>query len=371
MHLLTGADQNVKHVDRLTALRKRLEDEGVDAVIITAPDNRFYFSGFTGTAGVLFITADKNILVTDSRYVEQAAQQAPDFHVQKLYSRDDFFPLFHDLCEREKISRLGFEADVLTYNAWNNWTRHVKGIEMVPLQRIAVLRIVKDSQELEVMRRAAAIAERALEETMKLIKVGMTERAIAAELEYRMRVAGADKPSFDLIVASGPRSALPHGVASDRRLQAGDFVTIDFVCYYRGYASDETRTIVLGSADERQREIYEIVLAAQERALALIRPGVTVRAIDRAARDYIAERGYGEYFGHGLGHGLGINVHEVPTLGPSAEDIPLEPGMVITIEPGIYLPEWGGVRIEDAVIVTNDGYENLAGYTKKLLELPI
>ena len=356
---------------RLRSLREKLNREHLDAMLVTSADNRYYFSGFTGTAGVLLIGPEHAYLVTDSRYVEQARQQAPDFDVQKHHGRKDYLPLFNHLLNEMGARRVGFEADDMSVATWRTWTEGLSDREWVEVSNLSLLRMRKDDSEIEHIRRATRIAEQAFAEVLKLVEPGITEHELAAELEYRMRKSGAEKPSFDLIVASGPRSAMPHGVASQRKIEEGDFITFDFGCMVSGYASDETRTVVLGKASERQKEVYRLVLEAQLAALAALAPGKTTQDIDRIARSIIENQGYGDYFGHGLGHGLGINIHEAPSLSPAGEVIQLEPGMVVTVEPGIYLPEWGGVRIEDAVVITETGYENLAAFPKELLELPI
>ena len=240
------------------------------------------------------------------------------------------------------------------------------GTVAVPTSRVVEsLRAVKDEGERDAIRKAAAIADRAFERILEELRPGRTEREIALRLEFMMREMGADGASFDIIVASGPRSALPHGVASDRVLEKGDLVTLDFGASYRGYCSDITRTVVLGEPNDAQRRIYETVREAQQAAVDAIRPGMTGKEADRVARDRIKASGYEKYFGHGTGHGLGMEVHEAPRLSPRGEEI-LEPGMVVTVEPGIYLPEFGGVRIEDDVIVTEDGREVLTQSPKHL-----
>ncbi len=233
---------------------------------------------------------------------------------------------------------------------------------------IESLSVRKDPLEISKIRKAVRIADKAFSEILKMLKPGVREKDIALELENRMRKLGADGPSFDTIVASGQRSSMPHGRASDKKLKKGDFITIDFGCYFQGYSSDITRTVVLGKATEKQKKIYSVVLNTQKAACKAVKPGLACSHVDAVARDMIMKAGYGDYFGHGLGHGIGLLVHDGPVLSPRSNDI-LEPGNVITIEPGIYLPNWGGVRIEDDVLVTSDGAQILSKSPKELLEL--
>ena len=230
------------------------------------------------------------------------------------------------------------------------------------------MRAVKEPWELERIRRAEAIGDAAFARVLPLLKPGLTELEVAAELEYQMKLLGAEGLSFDTIVASGLNSSMPHAVPGEKKLEAGDFVTMDFGCRYQGYCSDMTRTVVLGKAGQRQKEIYETVRKAQEAALLVIRAGIRGKEADRAAREVIGEAGYGAFFGHSLGHSLGLFIHEQPSLSPSSEKI-LLPGMVETVEPGIYVPGFGGVRIEDLVLVTETGCENLTSSPKEMIEL--
>jgi Xaa-Pro aminopeptidase len=233
---------------------------------------------------------------------------------------------------------------------------------------IESLSVRKDSEEIKHIRKAVRIADKAFSDILDRIKPGVREKDIAFELEYNMRSQGAEGAAFDLIVASGQRSSMPHGVASAKKLRKGDFVTLDFGCFYRGYASDITRTVVLGKATKRQKTIYEVVLAAQKKACKAVRPGLHCSRLDGVAREIIMKAGFGDNFGHGLGHGIGLKVHDNPTLNPRSTDVLLE-GMVTTIEPGIYIPNWGGVRIEDDVLVTSSGGQVLSKSPKELLEL--
>ncbi|SDF10305.1 M24 family metallopeptidase [Sporolituus thermophilus] len=350
--------------DRLKRLHNLIKQENVDGMIVTKPENRRYFSGFTGTAGMLLITAEGRWLITDFRYIEQAARQAPDFEVVRHGS--GIYETLAGLLKPLGLARIGFEADYVTWDVYHALNASV-GAELVPL-RLDGLRMVKDHDELLLLKKAVAIADHAFEHILSFIKPGISEREIALELEFAMRRQGAEKAAFDIIVASGARSALPHGVASEKIIEAGDLVTLDFGAVYQGYHSDITRTVVIGRASAKQRQIYDIVLAAQQTGVSALSPGLAGSEVDKAARAVIADAGYGEFFGHGLGHGVGLAIHEEPRLSPTGSVI-LEENMVVTVEPGIYLPEWGGVRIEDMVVLTASGCEVLTGSSKQLIEL--
>lgn len=340
------------------------------AVLITGQANRFYLSGFQGTAGMLLVTREAAWLVTDFRYAEAAREQAPDFQVVQHGGRDQLKVLGRLLAEAG-VARLAFEPGHVSYHQFQEFAGAWPGVELIPFEGLVeALRKVKDPDEIEHCRRAMELAEAAFEAVLAEIRPGRRERDLALDLEFAMRRRGADAAAFDFIVASGPRSALPHGYASDRVIEAGDIVTIDFGARYRGYHSDITRTVVVGGpADAKVREVYEAVRAAQAAGMAAVRAGVSAAAVDKAARDIITAAGYGEHFGHGTGHGIGLEVHEYPRLGPGRDGDVLEAGMLVTIEPGIYLPGWGGVRIEDTVLVTEDGCRSLCRTTKELLVL--
>jgi Xaa-Pro aminopeptidase len=350
---------------RLNRLRAGLP-EGLDACLIVKPENRAYLTGFTGSNGYALVSRDAAWLLTDFRYVEQAAVEAPEFTVQDYQA--SLYDFLQQLLAEHKLQKLGFESDFITFSIYQALKEKLQA-ELVPQTGLVEkLRMVKDAAELSAMRQAAAIAEEALRQTLPKIKVGVSEAYIALELEIAMRRLGADRASFDFIAASGPRSSLPHGRASSRLIEAGDFLTLDFGAVYNGYCSDMTRTFVLGEPSAKQLELYNTVLKAQLAALAAVRPGVLGKDVDKVARDIISEAGYGERFGHGLGHGIGRAVHEGPSAGTKGEDA-LQPNMVITIEPGIYIPDWGGVRIEDMVVVTPSGCENFYSFSKELLVL--
>lgn len=354
-------------MQRLERLRSYLWEQGLDAFVVTAPVNRAYLTGFTGGAGLLLLSREGALLLTDARYVEQAKEEAPGLEVRQT-GREPVQDLAAVLRSWGAVE-VGFEADHLTVKRFRSWERELPEVQWREVGgAVERLRVIKEEGELASIREAVSIAEAALREVFSLLSAGRTESELALELEFSMRRRGATAPAFETIVASGPRGALPHGVASQRRLRRGDLVTIDCGALYRGYTSDLTRTFVLGKPDPRQREVYELVRLAQQEGIRAIRPGRTAREVDAAARRVIEEGGLGEYFGHGLGHGVGREVHEQPVVGPSSEEI-LQPGMVMTVEPGIYIPEWGGVRIEDMVLVTENGCEVLTSFTREFLRL--
>ncbi|GAB6182096.1 Xaa-Pro dipeptidase [Desulfotomaculum defluvii] len=353
-------------IQRLTRLRQKMSEQGISHLFVTKPENRFYLSGFTGTTGVLLIGQATADFLTDFRYIEQVKIQSPHFNVVKV-DQVSPFGLLSDILRNYKSDKLAFEADHLTHKQYQELKNQLPGIELVPCEELLEdLRMIKDEVEIDVIRSAMQIGDKAFNHILKCIKPGTSELELTLELEFFMRKLGASGTAFDTIMASGPRSALPHGVASERLLQTGDFLTMDFGALYQGYNSDMTRTVVLGQPDSKQQEIYNIVLEAQMAGLAAVRAGVPAKEVDAAARAVISNHGYGEYFGHGTGHGVGIAIHESPRLNTKDETI-LQPGMVVTVEPGIYLPQWGGVRIEDSVLVTENGCEILTSSPKKEL----
>jgi len=350
---------------RVQRLRRLMGERQVEALFLSHPVSRRYLTGFTGSAGWVVVTESDQVLISDFRYRSQVREQAPDFRFIEHKGKP-----FHDVKEVLNAAGVGsvaFEETHLTFAEYRKLKTALHPIELEPMAgMVEKLREVKEKEELEVIRDAAQIADKAFAEIVKELRPGVKERDIALRLEVLMREQGAVSSSFDTIVASGPRSAMPHGVASDRVMEKGDLVTLDFGALYQGYCSDITRTVMLGQPSDRQREIYEIVLEAQKRTVAAIKRGITGKEADRVARDYISQHGYGDAFGHSTGHGLGMEVHERPNLSLRGET-PLEPGMVVTVEPGIYLPEVGGVRIEDDVVVTDQGHEVLTKSPKELM----
>ncbi|NMB13471.1 MAG: aminopeptidase P family protein [Firmicutes bacterium] len=353
-------------MQRLAKLREKLREKELDTLLVTGEQNRRYLSGFTGSAGALVITADAAVLITDFRYIEQATGQAPHFQIRR---HDDFLQTLEEVLNEHSCQRVGFESDIVTYAQYTKWRERLGQIEWVAAPGLVEeLRMIKTDDELDQMEKAAAIADIAWEELLPQMKPGVTERDLALELEFLMRRKGADGLAFDIILAAGPNGALPHAVPGDRPLQTGDLVVMDFGARYGGYCSDMTRTVVIGEACQHTRTLYSIVLEAQLAAVAAVKPGKTGIEVDNVARELIIQAGYGEQFGHGLGHGVGLAVHEEPRLSPKGETV-LQPGMAVTVEPGIYVPGFGGVRIEDLVVVTETGCRILTNSTKEMLEL--
>ncbi|NWJ48999.1 MAG: aminopeptidase P family protein [Chloroflexi bacterium] len=353
--------------ERLSRVREYLSQNNgnLEAVFVTKPENRAYLSGFTGSYGFLLITATEAVLFTDGRYTEQATAQAQGWNViriQRPYEENVAAEI-----KRIGIERMGFEAEQLTFAEYKSWTEKLPGINWIPTSGdISKLRRCKDPQEVALIKKAVAIADDAFEHILGFIKPGITERDVAIELEFTMRRLGAERNAFDTIVASGWRSALPHGRASEKVIQQGEFVTIDFGAHFEGYNSDITRTIFVGEPDSRQREIYQLVLAAQLAGVEAVKPGAICKEVDAVSRQILEKAGELDYFLHSLGHSLGREVHEAPFLS-TLDTTPLEPGMVVTVEPGLYYSNWGGVRIEDDLLVTAAGAEVLPRSPKELI----
>lgn len=358
---------------RVQAARKLLEEKGLDAAFIASPANIRYLSGFAGTDSYLYLSSKRQVILTDSRYTLQAEEEGKDCEVRTIKGERVYGALLKELLEEDKVKRLGFEDGVMTWQlvkklqeaAGDKWGEE----RWVPLgEDLSLLRAVKDEGEIEKLARAEQIGDEAFSYILTQIKPGITELEIAAKLEYYMKSHGAQEKGFDTIAASGLHSAMPHAVPSEKVLEKGDFLTLDFGCKYQGYCSDMTRTVVIGKAGEKQKEIYKIVLEAQETALAGLRSGMTGAEGDALARKVIEEAGYGDYFGHGLGHSVGLEIHEKPALSPKDQTI-LRPGIIETVEPGIYIPGFGGVRIEDMTVITENGIKNLTSSPKELIEL--
>jgi Xaa-Pro aminopeptidase len=348
---------------RLAKLRQTLAENNLDAIVISQPENCRYLSGFTGTRGVLFISPERVMLAVPFVYLEQARKQAPAFEVVRF--QREFAEVWPDLVAEVNARRVAFESAYLTVAEHDKLAAGAEDVELVPTEGIVEgFRTIKDGDELDIIRKTVALADAAFAHIVEFIEPGMTEREVAWELEVYMRTHGAEKVAFDLIVGAGPNGALPHHEVSERVIDAGEPIVMDLGARVAGYHSDLTRTICLGQPDERFTEIYDLVLRAQLAAEAAIREGIVAGEADNAARKIIAEAGYGEQYGHGLGHGVGLAVQEDPFIRQGAEEV-LEPGMVFTVEPGIYLPDWGGVRLEDMVLVRQDGVELLSRASKQ------
>lgn len=349
-------------MEQVARIRERMQAEGVDVLLVSNPVNRRYLTGFTGSAGLVWISRDSQAILTDFRYFEQVQAQCPDWELVRINTYTDSL---QTLIDEQEIQTIAFEKDHVTVQQLQEWQDKLSAKFVDISGWVQEMRMIKTSEEIEYTRRAAQIADESFAELLPSIRSGVTERDLAIELEFLMRKAGASNTSFDSIVASGPRSALPHARPGERILSHGDFVVFDFGCIVNGYCSDMTRTIVVGEPEEKHLVIYDVVLKAQLQSLAAVGPGKTGVEIDSIARDIITDAGYGDYFGHGLGHSVGLEVHENPRLSKT-DNTALQPGMIVTIEPGVYLPDFGGVRIEDLVVVTEDGHEVLSSTFKEL-----
>lgn len=351
---------------RIKGLREQFEENGIDGILITSQYNRRYMTEFTGTAGVVIISEKDARFITDFRYVEQAEKQVAGFQIVQHTA-----PIHEEVAKQAEdmgITRLGFEKDHMTYSQYDTYNTALES-ELIPVSGLVEnMRLIKTAEEISIIQEAVDIADAAFTHIQSYIRPGTKEIDISNELEFFMRKKGAVSSSFDIIVASGYRSALPHGVASEKKVEKGELVTLDFGAYYKGYCSDITRTVAVGEPDNELRKIYETVLEAQLKGVGGIKAGITGKEADDLTRDYIKAQGYGEYFGHSTGHGMGLEVHEGPGLSFRTDKV-LEPGMVVTVEPGIYVAGKGGTRIEDDIVVTEEGNDILSKSTKELLVL--
>jgi Xaa-Pro aminopeptidase len=340
------------------------QNQGAQAALITSAHNKFYLSGFTGTTATVLVTKSKQYVMVDFRYIDQAKSQCKDSIVRLIDDNYTVIDCINDIVFNEQIETIGFEEDQMTVSEHKLFKASLKA-NLVGLN-FSELRLIKLPEEIEIMQRAADIADEAIGYIMTVIQPGMTETEVDLLLYNKIRQLGAKSFSFNTIVASGWRGAMPHGVASNKVIEEKDFVTIDFGAVYEGYCSDLTRTFAMSQkVDPQLIEIYEIVLKAQVSALEACKPNVATKDIDKIARDIISDAGYGPYFQHGTGHGLGVLIHEAPRLNQLSMEV-LKEGMVVTIEPGIYVPGLGGVRIEDDILITKDGCIRLTKSDKQL-----
>ena len=343
--------------------------EGVSCAMITSDINRRYFTGMKSSDGTVLIFKDKAYLIIDFRYIEKARAAVTSAEVieqKKLY------PQIAELLKKHGAENMAIESQTMTVSQLNRVRSFFKDIEIIDTDVLSNgindLRMVKSADELECIKKAQEIAETALAEVLELIKPGITEREIALELNHRMFLNGAEDLSFETIALSGPNTSMPHGVPSDRKVQEGEFVLMDFGAVYNGYHSDMTRTVCVGEPSEEMKRVYSIVLEAQNAGISAARPGISGQELDRIARDIITDAGYGSCFGHSLGHGVGLEIHERPNASPNYK-LPLNEGAVVTVEPGIYIAGKFGVRIEDFVILNENGCENLTKFAKNLISL--
>jgi Xaa-Pro aminopeptidase len=361
----------VRQINRLEKYRQALKEQNLSGFLVTREVNVRYLSGFTGDSAWLLVTDDQGFLLTDSRYVEQARQQTVGFSIIEI--KQSLIQTAVDLALEAECLILGIDSDHLSVSQYQLLLKTAaKKIELRPeTDSCGSLRQIKDVEEIIWLKKAASLGDQALEALQPLIRPGVTEKHLSRRLAYLMDDLGSEGLSFGTIVASGWRGALPHGEATEKKLELGEMVTFDFGCILGGYHSDMTRTFILGQPNQKQSQLYSLVLEAQEAAIAKIEPGMSNREIDRIARDHIRNAGFGDYFGHGLGHSVGLEIHEDPRFSPSSPEVNLESGMLLTVEPGIYLPAWGGLRIEDMVLITPNGHEILTKFPKTLVDMTI
>ena len=354
-------------MNHLKQIAAKLADYQLDALLVTSEPGEYYATGFHGE-GYVLITPNKNYYSTDSRYIEAAENNLPGFTVRMTHPGSSEVERINEVIGEHTIKKLGFEENDMTYGDYLRYNEALHAV-LVPMQaKIDAFRATKEPWEIELMRKAQAITDQTFSELCKIIQAGMTEKELEAELLYRLYKHGAEGPSFDPIVVSGPNTSLPHGVPGERKLDFGDFITMDFGCIYGGYCSDMTRTVALGFVSEEMDKVYKTVLKAQLAGIAATKAGVAGRDIDGTARKVIADAGYGDYFGHGYGHSLGILIHEAPNAN-TRNDQPMPAGAVVSAEPGIYLPGKFGVRIEDVTVITETGCEVLTKSPKNLIIL--
>lgn len=359
---------------RLTALRERMRAQDEAAFLVTDGPNRRYLSGFTGSSGWLLVTPDQQWILTDGRYWEQVQRQCPEFELFKFEASlhrslaGGLKSLLSDQIALAEGSKLCLELDGVSLVLFRKLEEELANWELAEVEgRTRELRQIKDSDEIALLKKAAEIADNALAEALKRFRPGQRENQLKAELEYQILLQGGEGASFSTIVASGVNGSFPHAGASDKVVEEGELITIDFGARYQGYCSDMTRTIWYGELTGRQREILEATREAQSRAAAAVRPGITSGELDAIARDYLAERDLADYFIHSLGHGIGLEVHEGPTLRKGTELV-LKEGQLVTVEPGVYIPGFTGCRVEDTVLVTSNGGEPVNRFPKQPLD---
>ena len=349
---------------RVKKIKEHLTAKKLDAILIKNPYNIRYFSNFVGSDALVLITTERDYLLTDFRYIEQAKKQAQNFQVIDTNKKQN--ECLQKIFIENNIEQLGFEENFMVYQAYENFLQTFKSIKLVPINQMIIgLRLIKDEHEKQALRKAAGLADEAFSYIVSRIKPGVTELEISLDIEFFLRRNGSEARPFDFIVASGKRAALPHGTATEKKISKGEMVVLDFGAVVDGYCSDITRTVFVGEPDNKQKNIYKIVLQAQKIGIEGILSGITCQQADELSRKVIVEQGYGEFFGHALGHGVGLEVHEEPRVAFGNELI-LQPGMVITVEPGIYIKDWGGIRIEDMLIINKNNSEVLTKSSKEL-----
>lgn len=353
-------------MNRTQKILQELNKKGLDGLLLTKKTNVNYISGFTDEASYVFISEKAKLFITDGRFFELAQRQCNDFRIINWQKQGkNFLELVEQICKDNNIKKLGFEQQWTSCDMYENMNQILKDVELIPTKNLVEdLRYIKDKEEIEILREASRITDYAFEEIIKYIKPGMTENEVAAKLEYIVKIAGADGVGFDTILISGKKTSLPHGKPDKKIIEAGDFVTLDFGALYKEYTSDMTKTIVIGNPSEKQLKVYNLVKEAQQAALDTIKGGINSEIPDTAVRKVVKD--YIEYYYPGIGHGVGRDLHEPPFISKDGGYI-IEENSVITIEPGLYIPDWGGVRIEDTILVTRNGYERLTKSTKDLI----
>lgn len=354
--------------NRIEKLQLILKEKELDAIVITSRANTFYLSGFAGSSSIIIVTPQKRLFATDFRYIEQATKQCKDFYeISLLGSSEDSF-LVEKIIEYDFLN-VGFEENDVSQGRFSKWCEKLSHIKFSPIQdEVAKIRMIKDIDEIEKLQIAVSIGDNAFTHILKFLKPGIRENEIAAEIEYFMRKNGASAPSFETIVASGVRSSMPHGHASNKIIESGDPVTMDFGALVSGYCSDMTRTVFVGNPEKKMKDIYNIVLKAQVESQAGAFAGRTGQEIDSISRKIIYNAGYEGCYGHGLGHSVGIEVHEEPRFNTKDHTI-MKNGMIMTVEPGIYVENYGGVRIENMIVINDDNPINLTKSTKEMIVL--
>jgi Xaa-Pro aminopeptidase len=357
-----------RHETRRSQLRKLLRAAGADSLLVTNFTNVTYLTGFTGDDSYLLVGPKDTILISDPRYTTQLEEECPDITINIRPPGKSMLDGVAEAARTAKVANMAIEADAMTVGLFGQLEAKLLKTKLAPAAGLVEeLRVVKDKQEIEEIELAARYAEKGFAILRATLRPDRTEKEVAADLEYQMRLLGATGCSFPPIIAVGARAALPHARPTEQKIGAGDFVLVDWGATARHYKSDLTRVLVTGKISPKLERVYNVVLKAQLQAIAAIKPGLKGREVDAVARGIIADAGFGRHFGHGLGHGLGLDIHEAPRLAAAAEQV-LKPGMVVTVEPGIYLPGWGGVRIEDDILVTKTGCEVLTNVPKKLEE---
>jgi Xaa-Pro aminopeptidase len=356
--------ENSFHEARQKSVRKKIDAQQLDGILSTSLENIRYLCGFTGSDGAFILTQRESFFLTDSRYWTQSEEEVRGSHIIHYKKKiDGIASLLLDL----KLKNVGFESTSITFSFHQSLSEKLANeSKLIPLEdELKNLRAVKDTQELALTRNAIDISSNAFLHIMEMLQEGVLESTIAFEMEFYMKRHGSEATGFDIIVASGKRSALPHGRATSKRIENGDFILFDFGSRTQGYHSDQTRTVVCGKPSSEQKKVYQIVKEAHDKAIEKIRPGISIQEVDEAARNHIQKYGYDQYFGHGTGHGIGLSVHEDPVVNKENKDL-VQEGMVFTVEPGIYIPDWGGVRIEDMIRVTSQGAEVLTYLPREL-----